>query len=200
MSLPSPKKERYTYADYLTWDDRARWELLEGAPYLNGEPYMSPAPRREHQRISVELLRQLSNFLDGKPCQVYHAPFDVRLSFGEEGEDPENPDTVVQPDLSVVCDPGKLDDTGCKGAPDMIVEISSPSTRSRDRGYKFDLYRCAGVREYWIVDPERRTVETFTLAGDGAYRPGPLGVGGGSIPVSVLEGCVVDLDRLFRRE
>lgn len=189
MALPDPKRDRYTYADMLEWPEEVRYELIGGIPYL-----MS-APSRRHQGALAELFYQIRSFLEGKPCRVYPAPFDVRL-FEQDGDAPEDVDTVVEPDLVVICDRDKLDDRGSHGAPDLIIEILSPSTRKRDRERKFDLYCRAGVRGYWIVDPDGKTVETFLLR-EGLFVPGPLAVGGGTLAVEVLEGCTVDLDRVF---
>ena len=156
-----PKEGPLSLADLLGWDEDVRAELIEGVPFMHA------APSRIHQSISRNLLVQIFGLLDGKPCEVYHAPFAVRL-FEAEGDRPEDVDTVVEPDLVVVCDPDKLDDIGCKGAPDLIIEILSPSTQRNDRMVKFGLYQRAGVPEYWIVDPESRTVQVCTLE-DGQY-------------------------------
>ena len=182
-------EEYYTYADYLTWDEGLRVELLDG------EPVMMPSPSRRHQRVGGELFVQLHAFLRDKTCEVYQAPFDVRL-FAKKGDRPRDVYTVVQPDILVVCDPEKLDDAGCKGVPDFIAELLSPSTRAYDRKRKFQMYRQAGVREYWIIDPVDKTLETFVLV-EGKYEPRSQAVGGGKIPLAVLEGCVIDLDRVF---
>ena len=136
MTIPQ-KDERYTYLDYYSWDDGERWELIDGVAYA-----MSPAPAPKHQTISRELLVQIANFLKGKPYEVFHAPFDVRLNADSDD------DTVMQPDIFVVCDKSKIDDKGCNGAPDMIIEILSPSTAKRDIVLKFNAYLQAGVREY----------------------------------------------------
>ena len=164
--------ERFTYGDYLTWDDDERWELIDGVPYN-----MSPAPRVRHQRILGELYRQFANWLLDKPCLVFLAPFDVRLPEADESDD--QVETVVQPDLSVICDRTKLDDAGCRGAPDLIVEILSPGTAHKDLKVKFDRYERAGVREYWIVDPAEKTVMVFVRGADRRYgRPEVYGAGG----------------------
>jgi len=181
--MPMPQEnERYTYADYCTWDDSERWELIEGVPYA-----MSPAPSPVHQRLSSRLHRQLANFLDGKPCEVFHAPLDVRLNADDED------DTVVQPDLVVVCDRSKIDEKGCKGAPDVVIEILSPSTARRDRMVKFQQYQQAGVREYWIVDPDTKTVQVCILK-DGLYFVTPYA---DTAPVTVLPGCSINLQEVF---
>ena len=153
MPLPA-KREQYTFADVLTWDEGEHIEII------NGEAFMMATPSRIHQKITGELFRQLANFLEGKQCGVYAAPFGVRL-FEQDGDSAENVDTVVEPDITVVCDHSKLDDQGCKGAPDMVIEILSPSTQRHDRLTKLNLYQRAGVREYWIADPENRTVRVM---------------------------------------
>ena len=140
MALPA-EKSRYTFADVLKWDESERVEIIDGEVVM-----MSPPPSRGHQEISGELFAQIYAYLKGKKCKVYAAPFAVRL-FEQEGDSPEDVDTVVEPDISVVCDRDKLDQHGCKGAPDMVVEILSPSTRRHDRMTKFNLYQRAGVRE-----------------------------------------------------
>lgn len=122
---------------------------------------MSPSPSRNHQEISVELLRQFSNYLIDKTCKVYAAPFDVRLPEGDEND--TNIETVVQPDIAVICDKCKLDDKGCKGASDLIIEITSPSTARKDLKEKLFLYEKSGVKEYWIVHPTDKTVMVFKL-------------------------------------
>ncbi len=138
--------DRFSYGQYKTWPEGERWELIDGAAYS-----MSPAPRRRHQKLAGALLTQLEAFFDGKSCESYISPIDVFLPKGEEGLD--EIDTVVQPDILVVCDPAKLVDEGIRGAPDFIIEILSPGSALRDQSEKRDLYERAGVREYWIVNP-----------------------------------------------
>ena len=183
MLLPQ-RNERYTYADYCMWDDSQRWELIDGIPYS-----MSPAPAPRHQYICGQLIRRIGNFLDGKSCKVYPAPFDVRLA--ADGED----DTVVQPDISVVCDRSKIDERGCSGAPDWVIEVLSPSTASKDTVKKMALYQRVGVREYWIVDPERNTVHVYILK-DGLYfSKGYCETD--RVPVVVLDGLEINLPDIF---
>ena len=189
MALPA-KQLNYTFADLLGWDDPQRAELI------GGEIFMMAPPSRVHQRISVELTRQLANFLEGKGCEVYAAPFAVRLFAGEEST-PENTDTVLEPDISVICDKSKLDRYGCKGAPDFIIEILSPSTRRHDRLVKLGLYQQAGVREYWIVDPESRSVLVFLSDGSGMLRIQEDYSQNDIARVSVLEGCFLELSKVF---
>lgn len=137
----------------------------------------------------------MANFLDGKQCRVYPAPFGVRL-FEQNGERPEDVDTMVEPDSSVVCDRGKIDKYGCKGAPDLIIEVLSPSTRRHDRLVKLNLYQRAEVQEYWMVDPDNQSVQVFTLDRGALkicedYGPGDVA------RVNVLEGCFIDLEKVF---
>lgn len=183
--------ERFTYGQYCEWDDGERWELIDGVPYN-----MSPAPSRRHQGILMRVSLFIGNFLVDKPCQVYFAPFDVRLpDFSEE--DDNDVSTVVQPDLVVVCDEKKLDDRGCRGAPDLVVEILSPSTSRKDIGVKFDLYERNGVREYWIIHPTEESLMIFTLGADGKYGR-QKGYGCGDLATSaVLEGLELNIEEVF---
>ena len=183
MQVPQ-KNTRYTYNEYCAWDESERWELIDGVPYA-----MSPAPTPTHQGISVRLTVQLGNFLKGKQCKLFTAPFDVRLN--ADGDD----NTVVQPDLVVIYDHSKIDDNGCVGAPDLIIEILSPSTARHDRMVKLQQYRQAGVREYWIVDPETKTVQVCIL--DGGRYFTTVYADTDNAPVSVLPGCEIDLSDVF---
>ena len=182
-------EEHFTYSDYCTWPDDERWELIDGVAYD-----MSPAPSRSHQDISGELFFQLRSQLTDRTCRAYLAPFDVRLSHGDETDD--EIDTVVQPDIVVVCDRNKLDDKGCKGAPDLVIEILSPSTSSKDLHEKFRLYERVSVREYWIVHPLDRTVMVFRHDGESFGRPAMF-AGEDRIEVPLLGALVVDLNLVF---
>jgi Uma2 family endonuclease len=177
------KDQRYTYADYCTWDDSERWELIDGIPYAMSSPTW------EHQGVSSELSRQIGNFLRDKPCKVFAAPFDVRLNADTYD------DTVVQPDIVVICDRSKLSGTGCVGAPEMVIEILSPSTARRDKLVKFQQYRKAGVREYWIVDSDSKTVAAHILEND-EYITRAYGETDNA-PVHILEGCTIELSYVF---
>ena len=188
MPLPA-KSKRYTFADVLTWSEDERIELI------HGEAFMMAPPSRIHQEISGELFRQLANFLEGKNCRVYPAPFGVRL-FEQDGDTPEEVDTLVEPDISVVCDKSKLDEHGCKGAPDLVIEILSPSTRRHDRFVKLALYQSAGVREYWIAEPESQTVQVYTLE-NGILHPRAFYEREDIAKVHVLEGCFIELGKVF---
>ncbi|MDE7260655.1 MAG: Uma2 family endonuclease [Oscillospiraceae bacterium] len=189
MALPA-ENPRYTFADCLTWDESERIELIYG------EAYMMAPPLREHQDIILQFGRQLGDYLEGKRCKVYLAPFGVRL-FEEDGDRPEDVDTLVEPDISVICDLEKLDKYGCKGAPDLIVEVLSPSTRRHDRVTKFNLYQRAGVREYWIVNPEDKSVQVMLLDENGILRPHEDYGREDMAKVNVLEDCLIDLRRVF---
>ncbi|GEN35063.1 Uma2 family endonuclease [Aneurinibacillus danicus] len=180
---------RYTYADYLNWTNDERWELVDGVPYA-----MSPAPSRKHQEVLGELSRQFANYLVGKPCRSYIAPFDVRL-FAEDKSD-EQIVNVVQPDLTVVCDDSKLDDRGCKGTPDLVVEILSPATGKQDRWLKYKLYERVGVKEYWIVDPLLQTVEVFILDDERYILSGVFG-NKDMLRVTLFEDLEIDLRLVF---
>ena len=188
MALPAEKR-RYTFADCLTWGENERIEII------NGEAFMMAPLSRTHQKISGEIFRQIANYLAGKKCEVYAAPFAVRL-FEQDGDSPEDVDTMVEPDISVVCDPSKLDDHGCKGAPDLVIEVLSPSTRRHDRMTKFTLYQRAGVQEYWIVDPVNKDAQSFVLE-DGRYSVEGFGTAGDKMKVNVLEDCLIDLSEVF---
>ncbi|MDR1908646.1 MAG: Uma2 family endonuclease [Spirochaetaceae bacterium] len=195
----SPERRRHTYADALAWGEELRAEII------GGEIYMMAPPMRAHQEVLGNLYYELKTFLKGKPCKVYPAPFGVRL-FPE----PDNSDgTLVEPDIAVVCDESKLDERGCNGAPDLIIEVLSPSNPRHDLLLKFNLYLRAGVREYWIVDPETKTVIVYTLK-DGRYEAvsyeaeSSLPAGAASsvpegpvVPVTVLPPCAIDLRQIF---
>lgn len=189
MALPA-EKERYTFADVLTWPDDERAELIDG------EVVMMAPPTTTHQLISGEIFRQLANYLEGKKCRAIPAPFAVRL-FEKDGEAPEDIDTVVEPDISIVCDTSKLDKHGCKGAPDMVVEILSPSTQRHDRLVKLSLYQRAGVREYWIVNPEDQTVQVMLMDGGGVLQLHEVYDRQGVAKVNVLDGCFIELSKVF---
>ena len=190
--MPQPKlqlEEQFTYGDYRTWPDNERWELIDGVVYD-----MSPAPGFRHQMVSSELVAQLVTHLRNSSCRVLAAPFDVRLPCGDEADD--EIDTVVQPDLVVVCDQKKLDEKGCKGAPDLVIEILSPSTSSKDLHEKFQLYERVGVKEYWIVHPLDRTVMVFRSDGGTFDRPAMF-AGEDLIEVPLLGELIVDLNLVF---
>lgn len=192
--LKRKETEHYSYAQYLTWDDGKRWELLDGEAVC-----MSPAPARQHQKLSGTIYRFIGNYLDGKKCEVYAAPFDVRLVDTAHDAADDYIDTVVQPDIVVVCDPKKLDDKGCKGSPDLIIEILSPSTARMDMTVKFDLYQRFGVKEYWIVHPNDQTILVFKLLETGLYGVPDRYCADDIIPVELLGDLKVDLTQVFEK-
>jgi Uma2 family endonuclease len=188
--LTKTKDEVFNYGDYLKWDDGERWELIDGVAYN-----MTPTPSRFHQHLSGELYFQFGNFLRTSSYEVYAAPFDVRLPEGDEADDAIT--TVVQPDICVVCDPSKLDEKGCKGSPDLIVEILSPATARKDLKEKFLRYERAGVREYWIADPSGKTVTVFKRSDAGLFgRPDVYGEEE-RIKVGIFEDLEIDLQPVF---
>jgi len=178
------KRVRYTYADYITWGEDVRCELIDGIVYD-----MSPAPGPMHQSISGDLHTQLNNFFEGKPCKVFHAPFDVRLD--PTGAD----DTVVQPDILIICDRSIITKAGCSGAPDMVIEILSPSNATKDMMLKNAKYQQAGVREIWMIDPVDKVVNIH-YSEDRAYKSIHY-LNPDIVPVKIFEGCSVDMARIF---
>jgi Uma2 family endonuclease len=182
----------YTYADYMTWMDDKRRELINGVVYE-----LFSAPKRIHARVSSKLSFAISWFINKRKgkCEVYYAPFDVR--FPKNGETADNKIyTVVQPDICVVCDPAKLDERGCIGAPDLIIEVQSPSTAKRDLNQKFFLYEEAGVKEYWVVFPDK-AITVFLLQENGKYNEGTTYEYEGKVPVTIFKGLEIDLNELF---
>lgn len=173
----------FTYQDYLSWPDRVRCELIDGVVYN-----MAPAPSTDHQRLSGEIHGQLWLFLRGKPCEVFSAPFDVR--FSEEMDT----DTVVQPDILVLCDREKITDSGAVGAPELVIEILSPSTTPRDTITKRALYERKGVLEYWIVSPVNKTIYGLTLS-EGIYKSAEYT--SEKIASTALPGFEIDPEALF---
>jgi len=186
-------KKQYTYADYLTWTFDDRLELIKGWIYK-----MSPAPRRKHQKVSFQLLMSFGNYFNNKLCEVYEAPFDVRLKKNKGSDSEVN--TVVQPDISVFCDLSKLDDRGAIDAPDLVVEITSDSTMKKDYNEKFNLYEENGVQEYWIVNPDLKSMEIFTKVEEKFESVGVFNVNDGATEVSsvLFPDLQVDLLSVFK--
>jgi Uma2 family endonuclease len=154
----------YTYADYLQWTFEERLEIIKGKVFK-----MSPAPARRHQDISLKLGNRIYNHLQGKSCKVYMAPFDVRLTALKRNAKPYQVYTVVQPDISVICDLEKLDDQGCVGAPDLIIEILSPGNSKKEMKDKFEVYQENGVKEYWLVDSTECAIYIYVLSEAGIF-------------------------------
>jgi Uma2 family endonuclease len=180
----------YNYAQYLTWRFQERIEIIKGRLFK-----MSPAPARKHQEASGDLFRQISSFLYKKPCSVFSAPFDVRFPKGNSDEETY---TVVQPDICIICDKSKLDDRGCIGAPDFIIEILSPSTAEKDTKDKFQLYQEQGVKEYWMVYPGEHMVDVFKLDKRGKYQFDAKYVKSDKVRVGILPELEIILDDVFR--
>ena len=189
MALPI-EKTHYTFADVLSWGEDERIEII------NGKAFMMAAPSRIHQGICFEIGRQLGNYLEGKPCKAYPAPFSVRL-FEQDGDSPKDVNTVVEPDISVICDKHKLDKRGCKGAPDLVIEVVSPSTQRHDHLVKLNLYQRAGVREYWIVDPENRTVRAMVQENGNVLQLHEIYQQDDIAKVNILDGCFIELNKIF---
>lgn len=207
-------ENRFTYADYATWPEGERWEIIEGVPYPKEDPFgiehdeimvrrgvmRVAGPRTIHARCSTALTFQLHGQLQGRPTEIYMAPFDVLLN--EPGDTPGNPSTVVQPDILIVCDPLKLADHGCVGAPDFILEILSPITNRFDRIDKAIAYARHGVCEYWTVDPNARTLQIRipALVGPSTTCDGWITrnlTAAGIHALSSVPGVSVDFDAAF---
>ena len=191
MGLALRDLEHHNYGDYLRWPEDVRYELIDGAAYL-----MAPAPTLDHQDIAGEIYVQLRQTLKGKSCRVFIAPVDVRLPKAQEED--EQIDTVVQPDVLLVCDPLKLDRRGVRGAPDLVVEVLSPSTASHDQLRKRRVYERAGVLEYWLVHPADRIVIIYRLV-NGEYGKPDIYELKGRTPVGVLPGAGIEWDELADR-
>jgi Uma2 family endonuclease len=179
---------KYSYADYLLWKFKERVELIRGRLFR-----MTPAPNTHHQRIAGLLTAQAVNFFQRKPCQVFPAPFDVRLPRKQQPE----VYTVVQPDLCVVCDKDKLDEKGCVGAPDLVVEILSPGNSHREMREKYEVYEEAGVKEYWIVNPWDKIVLVYVLNESGAFIGLQPLTEAQELESSTFPGLVIKLSEVF---
>lgn len=191
MGVEPLKEKRYTYADYLQWPDDTRYELIDGEVFR-----LAPTPLIEHQEVAGEVYCQLRNQLDGKPCRPYIAPVDVRLPRADEAD--AAIDTVVQPDVLVVCDPAKIDRRGVRGAPDWLLEVLSPSTAAHDQIAKRRTYERAGVREYWLVHPSDRTLTVYVLD-NGQYGRPEIYELKDATPIGVLPGVAIAWDALIER-
>ena len=193
--MPIPKEKgniRFNYKLYQTWPENERWELIEGEAYN-----MSPAPNSKHQIISGDLFGNIWQFLKGKPCELFSAPFDVRLSKMENPDDLDI-ETVVQPDIVVICDRKKIDKKGCLGAPDLVVEILSPSTGYKDETSKLALYEKYGVKEYWIVNPDAEYIMIYRLK-DNKYEKPEYLKDNDILSSIVLEGLTIKLQDIFQK-
>lgn len=185
--------KRYTFADYLTWMDDKRRELIEGAVKL-----MTPAPSTTHQHILFKLSLTIGNYLSGSPCKIFFAPFDVRFPENKSEKSDKEIITVLQPDISIICDDKKLDEKGCLGAPDFIAEVTSPASLKRDIEEKFRVYEKHGVREYWIIFPETKSVNVFVLDKKGKYQLEGMYASDSTVKVNIFEDLEIDLIELFK--
>lgn len=182
-------QKHFTYGDYRKWSNDERWELIEGIAY-----HMTPAPSTVHQDIVGEIFAQLHAALKNKQCRPYVAPFDVRLPEGDESDDLI--ETVVQPDVLVVCDKAKIDKRGCRGAPDFVVEVISPYTSVKDQVTKTALYERHKVREYWTVHPIDRLLTIRILGDNGSYPKSRIMELKDNVEIETLQGLKIDLDPL----
>jgi Uma2 family endonuclease len=190
MGLPLRDMHRHTYGEYQTWPDDVRYELIGGEAYL-----MAPAPSPAHQRLVGEMFRQIADALEGRRCEVFIASFDVRLPRADEAD--EAVDTVVQPDLCIVCDPAKIDQWGCRGAPDWVIEVLSPATAAHDQTVKLAAYERAGVQECWFVHPTDRTVMVYQLDGAAYGRPALTELQG-TLSAQAVSDVAIDWARALR--
>lgn len=182
--------EKYTYKDYMTWDDSEYWELIDGIAYQ-----MAP-PSTRHQDISRNISGEFYIYLKDKTCKVYTAPFGVRLPV--ENEHDEFIKNALLPDIVIVCDKNKIDDAGCRGTPDLIVEILSPSSSKRDLEDKLALYEKALVKEYWIVDPLNKFIQVYTLKENNLYEKAKVYSKDDKIKVSIFPDLEIDLETVFK--
>jgi len=183
------KRDRYSYADYLSWGDEKRYEIIDG------EIYDMTAPSILHQSISMELGRQLANFFIDRPCRVFTAPVDVTLD--KKAKTNDEIFTVVQPDIMVVCDEKKIEEQCIVGAPDLIIEIISPSTAAKDNITKKALYEKAGVKEFWLVSSTDRLIRVCRLEKDGRFGRDEVYDETAQIKIAQFEGLSIDCRRIF---
>ena len=182
----------YTYADYMQWKFRERLELFRGRIYKMG------APNTQHQVVGGKLYNEFYNYLKRKTCQVFIAPFDIRLPIKNKKKDNEIT-TVVQPDVCIVCDPSKVDERGVCGAPDLVIEILSPGNSKKEVRDKYELYEEAGIKEYWIVNPTEQNLVVFLLTAEGKFGNGKMYTGGDKLETAVVPGFSIDVTEIFTK-
>lgn len=190
MIEPARRTERYTYGDYLRWADDQRWELIDGTAYL-----MAPAPNWRHQELAGEVFAQLRNQLVGKSCRPAIAPLDVRLPKGDEADD--RVDTVVQPDVLIVCHNERIDRRGVRGAPSFVLEVLSPSSASHDQIRKRRVYERAGVAEYWILHPVDGVLTIYRRSSDDSFGAPEIVETSGRIDLSSVPGVSIDFTGMY---
>ncbi len=191
MGLALKDTVHHNYADYLQWADN-NYELIDGEAY-----FMAPAPNIEHQEVVGDIYFQLRTALEGKKCRAFIAPIDVRLD-QQQDEANEQVNTVVQPDVLVVCNKDKLDRRGVRGAPDWVLEVLSPATASHDQIKKRDLYERHGVREYWLVHPVDKVLTIYLLEGKEFSKPRVVELSGATA-ITVLDNVLIQWDELVTR-
>lgn len=179
----------YSYANYLNWHIQERFELIKG------KIFEMTAPSTKHQRFTGRIFLELGNFLKGKKCEAFIAPFDVRFPY--KSKDDVDVTTVLQPDVCVVCDPGKIDSRGCLGAPDIVVEVLSPGNNRKELDNKYKIYEEFGVREYWIVHPSERSLLQYMLNDEGVFVAGKPYASGDELISDLLPGFRLNIDELF---
>lgn len=190
---PSPEFEcSYTYADYIKWKIEDRLELFKG------KIFKLAAPNTTHQVISGNLYLYLRTFLFKEACKVFIAPFDVRLPVKNRKKDNEI-STVVQPDLCVVCDPSKIDERGCCGAPDIMVEVLSPGNTRKEVKLKFELYEEAGIKEYWLVNPVEQNMIVYCLDDNNKFGGGKIYADGDMLESVILPGFQLNVSDVFTK-
>ena len=187
---PFTEYGRYTYADYLTWQIDEMVELIKGRVFRQ-----AAAPKVNHQRVAGKVFTELSNFLRDKKCEAFIAPFDVRLPVKSKKN--EDIDTVVQPDICVICDPEKIDELGCVGAPDLVVEILSPGNNKKELQNKYEVYEESDVKEYWVIHPNEYTLLIYTLS-EGKYFASKLFTVGDIVSSEAIEGFKLNLEEVFQ--
>ena len=187
---PDIEYGRYTYADYLTWEMDEMVELIKGKVFK----WAAAAPSTSHQKVSLRLGSAFLMSLKNGPCQAFQAPYDVRLPVKSKRN--QDIDTVVQPDLCVICDESKIQESGCLGAPDLVVEILSPGNNKKELRLKYDVYEEAGVKEYWVIHPIEQTLLIYSLI-DGKYRSSGLYVSGDVIESACIPGFKLNLEDIF---
>ncbi len=190
-AIQTDVSRRYSFSDYLTWMDDKRRELIDGFVKR-----MSPAPSKIHQQVSLQFSLQFGNYLRDKTCELFYAPFDVRFPDDKEKEDAKI-FTVVQPDICVICDQQKLDEKGCLGPPDLIIEIVSDNNPERDVEEKYTLYQAYGVKEYWVVFPFEKTVNVFFLDKEGRFQLQGMYSHKSTIKVNIFADLEINLKDVF---
>ena len=190
VSEPYTEYGKYSYADYLTWQMDEMVEIIKGRIFKPA----AAAPRRIHQEVTLKVARKFADYLDQKPCKIFVAPFDVRLPVKSKKN--EDIDTVVQPDICIVYDPEKIDELGCLGAPDLVVEILSPGNNKKELQNKYEVYEESGIKEYWVIHPNECTLIIYTLV-DGKYYASKIFTHGDKVTSQAVKGFVLDLEEVF---